>query len=148
MKVLVTGSVGFIGQHLLKARGAAGHEPVGLDIRPHSATGCEALRCDLLDAQQTQDALHRTQPDAVVHLAARTDLAERENIEGYAANHHGTAHLIEAMANAPSVRWAGNGTVTDWEWDCVYLGLDWYSIFSRSKTNVCKNLNSYGKRRR
>ena len=104
MKVLVTGSAGFIGQHLLKALAAAGHEPVGLDIRPHSAAGCEALRCDLLDAQRTKDALCRTQPDAVVHLAARTDLAERENIEGYAANHRGTAHLLEAMANTASVR--------------------------------------------
>lgn len=56
--------------------------------------------------------------------------------------------LVEQWNLGMRLLWAGNGTVMDWEWDCVYLGLDWYSIFSRSKTNVCKNLNSYGKRRR
>ena len=100
MKVLVTGSAGFIGQHLLDALRAAGHEPVGLDVRPHPAPGCEVLHCDLLDKQRTRDALRRAQPEAVVHLAARTDLAERESVEGYAANHCGTRHLVRAMQEA------------------------------------------------
>ena len=104
MKVLVTGSAGFIGQHLIETLRTAGHETVGLDVRPHSLPGCETLRCDLLDEQPTRDALRRAQPDAVVHLAARTDLAERKDIEGYAANHRGTRNLVEAMAEAGSVR--------------------------------------------
>jgi len=100
MKVLVTGSAGFIGQHLLDTLRAAGHEPVGLDVRPHPAPGCEALHCDLLDEQRTRAALRCARPEAVVHLAARTDLAEREGVEGYAANHCGTRHLVRAMQEA------------------------------------------------
>lgn len=104
MRVLVTGSAGFIGRHLVKALRAAGHEPIGLDIRAQPAADSETLRCDLLDARQTRDALRRAQPEAVVHLAARTDLAEREDVEGYAVNHHGTRHLALAMEEAGSVR--------------------------------------------
>lgn len=104
MKVLVTGSAGFIGQHLMETLRTAGHEPVGLDVRPHSAPGCEVLRCDLLDERRTKDALRRVRPDAVVHLAARTDLAERKDIEGYAANHRGTRNLVHAMQEAGGVR--------------------------------------------
>ena len=104
MRILVTGSAGFIGQHLIETLRAAGHEAVGLDVRPHSAPDCETLRCDLLDERQTKDALRQAQPEAVVHLAARTDLAERTNIEGYAANHLGTRHLVEAMQEVDGVR--------------------------------------------
>ena len=100
MRVLVTGSAGFIGQHLIDTLRAARHEPVGLDVRPHPANGCEVLHCDLLDEQRTRAALRRTRPEAVVHLAARTDLAEREGVEGYAANHCGTRHLVGAMQEA------------------------------------------------
>ena len=104
MRILVTGSAGFIGGHLIETLRTAGHEPVGLDVRAHSLVGCETLRCDLLDEQQTRDALRRAQPEAVVHLAARTDLAEDKDIEGYAANHRGTRHLVLAMEEARSVR--------------------------------------------
>ena len=49
----------------------------------------------------------------------------------------------------------GNETLMDWEWDCDGLGMG-LSVFgfrlvfyfSRSKTNVYKNLNSYDKRRK
>ena len=97
MRILVTGSAGFIGQHLIETLRSAGHEPIGLDVRAHPSLGCETLRCDLLDEQQTRDAVRQAQPEAVVHLAARTDLAERTDIEGYAVNHLGTRHLVEAM---------------------------------------------------
>ena len=104
MRVLVTGSAGFIGRHMIETLRTAGHEPIGLDVRPHSPPSCETLRCDLLDERRTKDALQRAQPDAVVHLAARTDLAERDDIEGYAANHRGTRHLVAAMEQVGSVR--------------------------------------------
>ena len=104
MRILVTGSAGFIGQHLIETLRAAGHEAVGLDVRPHSVPDCETLRCDLLDERQTRDALRQAQPEGVVHLAARTDLAERRDIEGYAANHLGTRHLVAAMQEAGCVR--------------------------------------------
>ena len=104
MRILVTGSAGFIGRHLLKTLLTAGHEAIGLDIKPQSASLGAFLPCDLLDPRQTAEALRITAPDAVIHLAARTDLMEKNDIEGYAANHRGTRHLIEAMENVASVR--------------------------------------------
>lgn len=104
MRILVTGSAGFIGRHLLKTLLTAGHEAIGLDIKPQPASLGAFLHCDLLDPRQTTEALRITAPDAVIHLAARTDLMEKNDIEGYAANHRGTRHLIEAMENVASVR--------------------------------------------
>lgn len=104
MRILVTGSAGFIGQHLLKTLLTAGHEAIGLDIKPQPASLGAFLHCDLLDQRQTADTLRIAAPDAVIHLAARTDLTEKNDIEGYATNYHGTRHLVEAMASVNSVR--------------------------------------------
>ncbi|HVE64766.1 MAG TPA: NAD(P)-dependent oxidoreductase [Mycobacteriales bacterium] len=70
MAVVVTGSTGFIGRHLVHALVAAGHQVLALDRRP--ATGLPAgawpLVADLLDAEAA-DAL--LDAEAVFHLAAR-----------------------------------------------------------------------------
>jgi nucleoside-diphosphate-sugar epimerase len=49
-------------------------------------------------------ALNRVQPDAVVHLAARTDLAETLSVHGYAPNVDGVRNLIEAIRATRSVK--------------------------------------------
>ena len=104
MRILVTGSTGFIGQHLIKTLLSVGHEAIGLDIKPQPASLGAFLHCDLLDPRQTADTLKIAAPDAVIHLAARTDLAEKNDIEGYAVNYQGTRHLVEAMTSVASVR--------------------------------------------
>lgn len=57
MRIVVTGSEGFIGGHLVDALLAAGHEVIGLDCK----TGQDIRDCDLPRA------------DLVYHLAAQTD---------------------------------------------------------------------------
>lgn len=104
MRILVTGSAGFIGQHLLKTLSTAGHKAIGLDVQPQPVSLGAFLHCDLLDSQHTADTLRIAAPDAVIHLAAHTDLVEKNGIEGYAANYQGTRHLVEAMARVASVR--------------------------------------------
>ena len=82
-----------------------GHEAWGLDRRGAAEPELEErhLVCDLLDAGRVVDCLQQVRPDAVIHLAARTDLAERRDIGGYAANIDGVRHLVEAVRRTPGV---------------------------------------------
>jgi nucleoside-diphosphate-sugar epimerase len=77
----------------------------GLDRRPPrpGAEGVEQLRCDLLDAAALADAVGGFAPEAVLHLAARTDLDGR-TVADYAANVEGVENLAAALRAAPSVR--------------------------------------------
>lgn len=105
MRVLVTGSSGFIGRHVVAALGAGGHWVAGLDKIEDCARAENAhFVCDLLDGKRLTSLVGETAPDAVIHLAARTDLEEKRRLDGYAANIEGVRNLIAAIAATPSVR--------------------------------------------
>ncbi len=102
MRVLVTGSSGFIGRHLVRALARRGDEVRGLDRTPAPA-GPAAVTCDLLDRGAVLELFREFQPEAVVHLAARTDL-EGRSLQDYAANTVGVANVVRAVRATPSVR--------------------------------------------
>ncbi|MCE9602045.1 MAG: NAD(P)-dependent oxidoreductase [Gemmatimonadetes bacterium] len=105
MNVLITGSAGFIGGHLVRRLAQDGHEVTGLDRRPTAAVpGARMLQVDLLDAGATRRALAEVAPEVVFHLAARTDLNETEHLSGYRDNIDGVESLVSALAATPSVR--------------------------------------------
>lgn len=79
MRVLVTGSEGFIGKHLVAALLARGDEVVGID----RANGTDILRCDLPDA------------DRVFHLAAQTDAYSRDAMGDAMTNIIGSLRIFE-----------------------------------------------------
>jgi len=60
--------------------------------------------CDILDFNELRSVLDEFSPDIVVHLAARTDLDENENIDGYSANIQGTENLIKAIDEVGCVK--------------------------------------------
>ena len=136
MRVLVTGSAGFIGRRLVQVLAESGHVVGGLDIReppPESSLMTTNYVCDLLQRDALMAAVREFAPDAVVHLAARTDLDETVGLEGYAANVQGVSHLVDAIRSAPSVRrclWTSSQLVcrmgyiprhpTDYQPDTVY----------------------------
>ncbi len=102
MKVLVTGSAGFIGQALMRRLADAGFAVAGLDKDP-SATSHYV--CNLLDAATLKKIVGNLEPDALVHLAARTDLDERTDLAGgYAANIDGVRNLIDVVRATPSIK--------------------------------------------
>jgi nucleoside-diphosphate-sugar epimerase len=101
MKVLVTGSSGFIGQALVRRLKTAEFEVAGLDIRPAATT---TYVCDILDPAMLNQAVQNHSPDAVVHLAARVDLDEKTNLAGYAANIQGVQNLLSAVRLTPSIK--------------------------------------------
>lgn len=105
-KVLITGSSGFIGSHLLRELTHNGYDVLGVDKKNseygHLKNNC--INCDILDLEKLLLVFAEYRPDTVVHLAARTDLDEQENLEGYASNIQGTENLIKAIDEVDCVK--------------------------------------------
>ncbi|MDD5010465.1 MAG: UDP-glucose 4-epimerase GalE [Syntrophorhabdaceae bacterium] len=103
MKVFVTGGAGYIGSHVVKLLGEAGHDILVLD---NLSTGHEwavlygkFLKGDLAERGLVLDALDTFKPDAVIHLAASIQVEEsvREPLKYYRNNVINTLNLLEAM---------------------------------------------------
>lgn len=109
MRVLVTGSSGFVGGALVKHLRSCGFDVRGLSRRPAEGS----LTGDLLDRRSLDEALAAFQPTVVVNLAAETDLKGAPR-NGYRANTEGVTNLLEAVRSAPSVErviWASSQLV-------------------------------------
>jgi nucleoside-diphosphate-sugar epimerase len=106
LRVAVTGSSGFIGQHLVRNLVEAGHQVIAIDkIRPDAELkGVSNRRCDLLDPAAVVRILKDARPHHLVHLAAMTDLDRSAELKDYAANTTGVANLLKAIKEAGTVR--------------------------------------------
>jgi nucleoside-diphosphate-sugar epimerase len=111
MRVLVTGSSGFIGPHLVEALVERGEYVVGLDRVPPSGSEPHAfVEGDLNDGETIEKALAHD-VDLIAHLAAaRADwgLTDEEYVRD---NVIATRSLIEAGEEAGVTRWMVYSTV-------------------------------------
>jgi nucleoside-diphosphate-sugar epimerase len=106
MKLLVTGGSGFIGRNLIEHMAARGHEIANIDIAKPADESQAAYfqHCDILDGAAVKACFQRFQPEAVVHLAARADLAHTGPVEPYYASiTGGTQNILDAVQSTPSV---------------------------------------------
>jgi nucleoside-diphosphate-sugar epimerase len=104
-KVLVTGSAGFIGRHLVRHLVRCGYHVHGID-RAQSGWAHPAYVehvGDLLNGAWLSSRVRAIAPAAILHLAARTDLDETRDISGYASNIDGVSNLLESIDQTPSV---------------------------------------------
>jgi GlcNAc-P-P-Und epimerase len=103
-KVLVTGSAGLIGAALVDDLVKQGKVVGGLDRNPVERSTGAAVNyvCDILDRARLTACVSEFAPDAIVHLAARTDV-DGKDLSGYAANIEGVSNLVEAIRATPSV---------------------------------------------
>lgn len=106
MKILVTGGSGFIGTNLIQMLLGKGHQLVSVDIVPPKVTDYQSITkvIDLCDSAKLRDCFRKYKPEYVIHLAARTDLNEKIDINGYAANIEGVRNLAHAVKDCGSVK--------------------------------------------
>jgi UDP-glucose 4-epimerase len=116
MKIFVTGGAGYIGSHVVKALGEAGHELV---IYDNLSTGHDwallagrLVRGDLADRDRLVTALEAFRPAAVIHFAASIQVEEsvREPLAYYRNNVANTLNLLEAMQIAGVSRFLYSST--------------------------------------
>ncbi|PZV28021.1 MAG: NAD(P)-dependent oxidoreductase [Snowella sp.] len=105
-KILITGTSGFIGNHLLHFLIKQDLNVLGIDIVPPQDNQYLPFfkQTDLLELGNLITTVQQFQPDFIFHLAARTDLNETKDIRGYASNIDGVENLIAAIRQTPSVK--------------------------------------------
>ena len=106
MKIFVTGGAGYIGSHVVKALGEAGHD---LLIYDNLSTGHDwavlsgrLVRGDLAERALVTETLKAFGPEAVIHFAASIQVGEsvRKPLAYYRNNVINTLNLLEAMREA------------------------------------------------
>lgn len=104
MKVLVTGSSGFIGSALIEKLRASGYTAVGVDWKMPRWRELhpDDHDVDINDTGAIRDLVVAEQPQQIVHLAARIDISSDQVVK-YNANIDGVANLMGAALSAGSV---------------------------------------------
>jgi nucleoside-diphosphate-sugar epimerase len=105
-KVLLTGSSGFIGQHLLE--------------RIEGKFEIHRLASDLTDHVAVRTEVLAVEPDLVIHLAARTEVEQSfyEQVTFSEINYVGTVNLVESMLSCkktPKLIFASTMEVYGWQ---------------------------------
>lgn len=104
-RLLITGGSGFIGTNLIQLFLDDGWVVRSFDVaRPQDKNHQEVWsNVDILDGDRLATETAGFRPSALLHFAARTDLNERTNLAGYAANIDGVINVIQAIRATPSV---------------------------------------------
>jgi nucleoside-diphosphate-sugar epimerase len=105
-RVVITGGSGFIGNNLVEFYHQAGAEVVNLDHGPPRRERHRHLwrAVDLLDRDRLARQVRELQPQVFLHVAARTDLDEKCDPAGFAANITGVDNLLAALEGLTSLR--------------------------------------------
>lgn len=97
-QVLVTGSEGALGKHIVRELQAQRHTVTGFDQKP-GGSGCESLRTgDITDLASVREAC--AQMDAVIHVAARPNIWSGASHEIIHTNTLGTWNVLQAAEEA------------------------------------------------
>jgi nucleoside-diphosphate-sugar epimerase len=105
MKIAITGGSGFIGTNIISKLLSKNVKVINLDIvRPRNCEH-EAFyeECDITDYGTLEYVLDSFRPDAIIHLAARTDLLGA-SLDSYDANILGVENICRYTSNSDSIR--------------------------------------------
>ena len=105
MKLLIPGSAGYIGSHMVRYAQERGHEVVVLDDfstgHEWAIKDCEILKVNLLDQDKLAQLLKGRSFDGVIHFAAKSLVGESVQKPDlyYRNNVVGTLNLVNEMIN-------------------------------------------------
>jgi CDP-glucose 4,6-dehydratase len=115
-RVLITGHTGFKGSWLSLWLQSVGADVVGYALEPPTdpnmfilasvADGMISITGDVYDAEHLQQAIARSKPEIVFHMAAQSLVraSYRDPVTTYATNVMGTVHLLESVRQVGSAR--------------------------------------------
>jgi nucleoside-diphosphate-sugar epimerase len=92
LRVLVTGSQGFVGRHVMTYLSGHGFEPIGTDV----SAGADVVG-SIVDTSFVNDKLSRLDFEAIVHLAGIADIKKtmEDPLSCYRVNCFGTLNALE-----------------------------------------------------
>jgi GDP-4-dehydro-6-deoxy-D-mannose reductase len=96
--ILVTGSEGFVGSHLIKALSEESYEVVATCLPQLIPKKGKYVALDILNLDLVVEVVKQHEPDMIFHLAAISSVAKsfRDRAIAYNTNISGTANLLEA----------------------------------------------------
>jgi dTDP-4-dehydrorhamnose reductase len=136
MKTLVTGAEGMLGSSVCQELARRGHDVVPVGRTPRTPG---TLALDVCDAEAVARTFAQTRPDAVLHLAAETDVdrCEQEPARAYRTNAAGTEHVARACrAIGARLLYMSTASVFDGRKPTPYVETDEpnpVNVYARSK---------------
>lgn len=104
IKVLITGSSGFIGSHLVEEYIKNNCRVYGIDIKKNKKNlNFFFYKCNVLNREKLLTHLKKIQPELIIHLAARTDLFGKK-ITDYKINYEGAKNIISVCNEVESIK--------------------------------------------
>ncbi len=102
MRVLITGSAGYLGRHLVQKCLDRKDEVIGMDLKSSGLVhpNYRECLCDITAQEEVKKIVTSTQPDVVMHLAAALAQFVRNKTRLHQINVEGTRNLITASFEA------------------------------------------------
>ena len=110
MKVLISGSSGFIGSAIVNALKRQGMTSIGVDlVAPRAGSKPDVFHgVDMCDATGLRNVIKVSGVQAVIHLAATHDLTDMSNerigLTAYHTNTDGTKNLLDALSEMRGIK--------------------------------------------